>query len=91
MASKPTDPYKQALYTGIASLIRDAGYGSVEPIAMESLVEMAHSFISQVGKSSKHYSELANRSQVEVSQFSIPSNFIVNSTDIIITVMFWLI
>lgn len=70
MASKDSqsvstpDPYRVALQTATAAMIKSPGFTSAEPAALESLVEMVQSFISQIAKSSKHFSELANRSQV---------------------------
>ena len=58
------DPFRIALTSSVGAILKDVGYTEVEPNALQSLVEMTQSFISQIGKSSKHYSELANRSQV---------------------------
>lgn len=65
MASKSTgDSYRVALNSSTAAMIKSIGFTSIAPAALESLVEMVQSFISQIGRSSKHYSEVANRSQV---------------------------
>ena len=65
MASKnSSDPYRVALSSALAGIIKSSGFGATEPAALESLLEMVQSFITQIGKSAKHYSEVANRSQV---------------------------
>lgn len=63
-SSSITNPFRVSLATSVGMLLKENGFTDVEPNALESLVEMTQSFISQIGKSSKHYSELANRSQV---------------------------
>ena len=60
------NPFRAALTTSVGAILKDCGFSEVEHNALESLVEMTQSFISQSGKSSKHYSELANRSQVRI-------------------------
>lgn len=64
MASSKTNPYRSIFQVALAALLKESGFTDADPNAISSLTEMAQSFMSQIARSSKHYSELANRSQV---------------------------
>lgn len=64
MTNEQNNPYRAIFQTAVAAAVKDSGFTDAEPNALSSLVEIAQSFMSQLARSSKHYSELANRSQV---------------------------
>ncbi|XP_071450058.1 transcription initiation factor TFIID subunit 8-like [Hetaerina americana] len=55
---------RKALVIIISNLLAETGFESAEKQALETLVEMLQSFITEVGGSSKSYCELAGRTEV---------------------------
>jgi len=55
--------YRGCLQVALAALLNEAGFDSVDRMAMESLTEMASSILNEIGRSGKGYCELACRAQ----------------------------
>ncbi|XP_046400595.1 transcription initiation factor TFIID subunit 8-like [Ischnura elegans] len=55
---------RKALAIVVSNLLTEIGFESAEKQALETLVEMLQSFITEVGGSSKSYCELAGRTEV---------------------------
>jgi len=61
------DPYRSIMRTSIAAIMKQSGFTEAEPLAMESLLEMALSYMNSISRSAKHNCELANRAQVSTA------------------------
>ncbi|CAL1531251.1 unnamed protein product [Lymnaea stagnalis] len=57
-------PWRRALRTSIAALLVEAGYQCAENLALETLIEMTQAYISEAGRTSSGYAELAGRTHV---------------------------
>jgi len=55
--------YRGCLQVALAALLTEAGFDSVDRMAIESLTEMATAIINEIGRSGKGYCELACRAQ----------------------------
>jgi hypothetical protein len=60
----PTDAaWRQCLSACLAALLCESGFASATPGAMESLTEATQSFLCELGRSTRAYTELACRNQ----------------------------
>ena len=55
--------YRHCLKVSLAAILTEAGFTSATPTAMETLCEILQSFIRELGRSSKSFSEVACRSE----------------------------
>ena len=55
--------YRQCLLVSTAALLTETGFDSSSKIALESLAEMLQSFIVELGRSSRAFTELACRTE----------------------------
>uniref|UniRef100_A0A0A9Z8E4 Transcription initiation factor TFIID subunit 8 n=1 Tax=Lygus hesperus TaxID=30085 RepID=A0A0A9Z8E4_LYGHE len=55
--------YRKVLMNAISSILLEHGFDTAEPLVLETLTEMLSSFLFEIGKSSRSYSELAGRSE----------------------------
>ena len=53
--------YRKILKVGVASILQETGFGKATPLALESLCEIYQSFLSELGRSSRAFSDLACR------------------------------
>jgi transcription initiation factor TFIID subunit 8 len=58
-----TNPRRKALTAAVCSLCGEAGFEACERSAVETLTEMLQSCISEIGRSTRAYSELAGRTE----------------------------
>ncbi|XP_052799602.1 transcription initiation factor TFIID subunit 8-like [Mya arenaria] len=58
---------RKALKVAVGALCTEVGYGMAEESAIETLTEMLQSVLTEVGKSSKAYTELCGRTEVMVT------------------------
>jgi len=64
MSGNPgVENYRSCLQVSLAALLTEAGFESVDRMAMESLTEMATSLLNEIGRSGMGYCEHANRVQ----------------------------
>ncbi|KAK3932118.1 Transcription initiation factor TFIID subunit 8 [Frankliniella fusca] len=61
--SHPTSVRRRVLTLAVSSLLTELGFDHAENMAIETLVEMTQSFLTEVGNSSKSYCELAGRTE----------------------------
>jgi len=61
------DPYRQCLRAAVSSLATEAGFDIASPLPLETLIEVMQGFISEVGRSSRAYCELAARTEPVVA------------------------
>lgn len=58
---------RKALKVAVGALCKEVGFGMAEESALETLTEMIQSLITEIGKSSKAYTELSGRTEVMVT------------------------
>jgi len=65
MAAEPVepvlDPFRQCLKVAVGSLCTEAGFESAESSALETVTELTQSLITELGRSSRAFCELAGR------------------------------
>ena len=55
------DSYRKCLRTGVASILLESGFDSATPTALESITEMLQAFLTELGRSSRAFTEVACR------------------------------
>jgi len=55
------DPYRALLKISVSSLCTELGYTSAEAAALETLTELTQSFVTELGRSARAFTELAGR------------------------------
>jgi transcription initiation factor TFIID subunit 8 len=55
--------YRQCLLVATAALLTEVGFDSSSKVALESLAELLQSFIVELGRSSRAFTELACRTE----------------------------
>ncbi|TRY61135.1 hypothetical protein TCAL_14940 [Tigriopus californicus] len=55
------DSYRKCLKMGVANILSEVGFDSTTPLALETLCELFQSFLGELGRSSRAYTELACR------------------------------
>lgn len=58
---------RKALKVAVGALCKEVGFGMAEESALETLTEMLQSLITEIGKSTKAYTELCGRTEVLVT------------------------
>jgi len=58
-----TNPRRKALFTAVCALCGEAGFEACEKPAVETLTEMLQSCITEIGRSTRAFSELAGRTE----------------------------
>ena len=56
-----TNPFRTYLRVAVSGLLTELGFTSAETVALETLTELTQSFISELGRSTRSFCELANR------------------------------
>ncbi|XP_062500975.1 transcription initiation factor TFIID subunit 8-like isoform X2 [Corticium candelabrum] len=57
------DSKRRALYVAVAALCTEVGYTDAEKPALESLVEMMQSFVTEAGRSAHQFTEVSSRAR----------------------------
>ena len=55
------NPFRMYLRVAVSGLLTELGFTSAENVALETLTELTQSFISELGRSTRSFCELANR------------------------------
>jgi transcription initiation factor TFIID subunit 8 len=63
LSSNCDSPYRRLLKMSICALVNEAGFTAAEDDTLETLTEMLHSFITELGRSTKGLSELSGRTE----------------------------
>ncbi|CAN8027751.1 unnamed protein product [Ixodes persulcatus] len=64
LESGPVNARRKALFAAVCSICLESGFASAERSAVESLVEMLQSCLSEIARSSRAFCELSGRTQV---------------------------
>ena len=56
-----TDPFRTYLKIAVSGLLTELGFHSAESAALETLTELTQSFIVELGRSTRSFTELACR------------------------------
>ena len=57
----PSDPFRTYLKVAVSGLLTELGFNTAEAAALETLTELTQSFIVEVGRSGRGFTELACR------------------------------